>query len=555
MLNSISLRDFILVEALEVTFREGLTVLTGETGAGKSLLVDALSLALGARGESGLIRQGAERAEISAEFDISKQPECMRWLEQAELSAEPGECLLRRVFDGNGRSRAYINGSAVTLSQLKQIGDLLVDIHGQHAHHALLRSEVQRNLLDGFAGAESTAEQVAEAWHAWKTARARLEEAHTRARERALERDDIQAALSDLLPVRDDISGWEELQASHARLSHAAALVEGCAQVQAMLDEGENPVISQLAALERKIGELAGYDPALQPVVGLIEDSQTQLGEALHEIRRYAAKLNTGSESLADLDSRMGEVHRLSRKYHLQPDRLLNWITEMQHRLDALDKAENVEALRRMEETAASRYREQAVQLGRLRKQAGKDLVRTVNVALSELALADARFEVRLLPLEEPRACGMEEVAFQVSTHPGLPAGPLEKIASGGELSRISLAVQTAISGQAGVPTLILDEVDVGIGGAVAEAVGRRLAQLGKTKQVLVITHLPQVAAWGDHHLLVNKGVADGQPISHIRTLDSRGRVEEIARMLGGQEITTTSRKHAEEMLEFSVAR
>jgi DNA repair protein RecN (Recombination protein N) len=555
MLQNISLRDFILVEQLEVSFRSGLTVLTGETGAGKSLLVDALAMALGARGEAGVIRPGAERAEISAEFDIARLPECKRWLEESGLAAEHGECLLRRVIDGNGRSRAFINGSAVTLAQLKQAGDLLVDIHGQRAHHALLRNDIQRGLLDSFGGAETEVEQVAQAWRIWKTARSRLEEAHTLGRERAMERESSTVALADLLPAMKDIEDWSELQSEQGRLSHSTALMEGCAHALALLDDREDALLPRLVALERQLHELAEYDATLAPVGELIVASQVQLDEALHALRHYADRLSLDPERLGDLDRRMGEVHRLSRKYRMPPEQLLELIRDMQARLDALNQADDVDSLRRAEESALGKYRDLAVQLGRLRKQAGKDLARTVNGALSELALSDARFEVRLQPLEGPRATGMEEVGFFVSSHGGLAAGPLEKVASGGELSRISLAIQTAMSGQTGVPTLILDEVDVGIGGGVAEAVGRRLSQLGKTKQVLVITHLPQVAAWGDQHLQVTKVMVNEHLQSHIRPLDSRGRVEEIARMLGGQEITTTTRKHAQEMLELSIAR
>ena len=555
MLRNVSLRDFVLVEQLEVSFRPGLTVLTGETGAGKSLLVDALALTLGARGDTGMIRQGAERAEISAEFDVTSLRECRTWLDEAGLATEPGECLLRRVIDSGGRSRAFINGSAVTLTQLKQIGDLLVDIHGQQAHHTLLRTEVQRNLLDSYGGCESAVQQVGQAWRTWKAGRSRLEEAHTLGRERAMEREALTAALADLLPAQADIGAWNELQAEHGRLSHSTALMEGCAQTLTSLDEGDDPVLSRLGSLERRMGELSGYDAALAPIREFIASGQAQLGEAAHELRRYADRLSLDPARLEELDRRMGEVHRLSRKHRLPPEQLIELIHDMQSRLDALNDADNVEALRRAEEAAAAKYKDLAGQLGRLRKQAGKDLARSVNSALSELALADARFEVRLQALDDPRAAGMEEVGFFVSTHSGLPAGPLEKIASGGELSRISLAIQTAMSGQAGVPTLILDEVDVGIGGAVAEAVGRRLAQLGKSKQVLVITHLPQVASWGDQHLLVSKSVVDEKLQSDIRPLDNRARVEEIARMLGGQEITPTTRRHAQEMLELAVER
>lgn len=555
MLRNISLRDFILVEQLDVDFRPGLTVLTGETGAGKSLLVDALALALGARGEAGMIRQGAERAEISAEFDVARLPECRTWLDEAGLTAEPGECLLRRVIDAGGRSRAFINGSAVTLAQLKQIGDLLVDIHGQHAHHALLRTEVQRSLLDTYGGAETAVQQVGQAWRTWKTARSRLEEAHTLGRERAMEREALTAALADLLPAQADIEAWNDFQAEHGRLSHSTALMEGCAQTLASLDDSDDPVLSRLAGLQHRMGELAGYDAALAPIGDLMASGQALLDEAVHELRRYADRLSVDPERLADLDRRMGEVHRLSRKHRLPPEQLIELIRDMQSRLNALNEADNVDALRRTEESAAAKYRDLAGQLGRLRKQAGKDLARSVNSALSELALADGRFEVRLQALDDPRATGLEEVGFFVSTHSGLAAGPLDKVASGGELSRISLAVQTAMSGQAGVPTLILDEVDVGIGGAVAEAVGRRLAQLGKSKQVLVVTHLPQVASWGDHHLQVSKTVVDDKLQSDIRPLDNRGRVDEIARMLGGQEITPTTRRHAQEMLELAVDR
>lgn len=549
MLIHLSIRNYLLVESVELDFESGLTVLTGETGAGKSILVDALALALGDRAEGGVVRPGAARAEIAAEFDLTALPALLDWLTVAGFEGETATLILRRVIDAGGRSRAFINGSLATLAQLKEAAEHLLDIHGQHAHHALLRADAQRAVLDAYAGASDMAAAVNDAWRAWQQARQRRLQAETSGEARRIEREGLQLAVAELNALGDDLNHWDLIQTEHARLAHVTALIEGNQALLDGLDEGEAAVSAQLAHLATRLESMRAVDDSLADVAALLDAASADITEAVHGLRRYASQLSLDPDRLAELDQRMADMHRLARKHRVQPDALSPLRDQLEARLADLTASEDGDALAAAEQAAEMAYRAHAEPLSAQRRKAARALAGEVTAAMHELALAGGQFDIVLTPVSEPRAHGLEDIEFRVASHAGLPPGPLGKVASGGELSRISLAIQTALSGVAGVPTLIFDEVDVGIGGGVAEAVGRRLARLGETRQVLVITHLPQVAARGAHHLRVAKRASGEVVTSGIERLDEAARVEEIARMLGGATLTATTRQHAAEML------
>jgi DNA repair protein RecN (Recombination protein N) len=549
MLAHLSIRNYLLVESVELDFEPGLTVLTGETGAGKSILIDALALALGDRAEGGVVRQGAPRAEIAAEFAIDGLPQLAGWLDAGGFASDDGTLILRRVIDAGGRSRAFINGSAAPLTQLKEAAEFLLDIHGQHAHHALLRAQTQREVLDAYAGAQQLAAGVSAAWHAWQAARQRRLDAETHGQARQIEREGLTLAVEELRALGDDLARWDEIQTEHARLAHVTTLLEGSHALIEGLDEGESAVTGQLGEMSARLGTMQAVDDSLKDIAALLDAANADIAEAVHALRRYADSLNLDPERLAELDRRLADMHRLARKHRVQPDALAGLLEQFQARLAELAADDDLDALRAAEDAALAHYQAEAKQLGALRRKAAAALAKQVTAAMHELALAGGHLDIVLQPASEPRAYGLEDVSFLVASHPGLPPGPLGRVASGGELSRISLAIQTALSGVAGVPTLIFDEVDVGIGGSVAEAVGRRLAKLGETRQVLVITHLPQVAARGAQHLRVAKHANGSFVSSNIERLDAGARVEEVARMLGGLKITATTRQHAAEML------
>ena len=549
MLSHLSIRNYLLVESVELDFAPGLTVLTGETGAGKSILVDALALALGDRAEGGVVRQGAARAEIAAEFVIDALPALAAWLDDAGLALDDGTLILRRVIDAGGRSRAFVNGSPVPLAQLKDAAEFLLDIHGQHAHHALLRPQAQREVLDAYAGAQSLAAAVGTGWHAWQAARQRRRDAEDHSQARQIEREGLTLAVEELRALGDNLARWDEIQTEHARLAHVTTLLEGSEALIQGLDEGEGAVSSQLGGMNARLAAMQAVDDSLGEIAALLDAASADVAEAVHALRRYAGHLSLDPERLAELDRLLADMHRLARKHRVQPDALGSLLAQFEAQLAELAASDDLDALQAAEEAAWTRYQTDASTLGAQRRKAAAALSKQVSAAMHELALAGGHLDIVLQATTEPRVHGLEDVSFLVASHPGLPPGPLGKVASGGELSRISLAIQTALSGMAGVPTLIFDEVDVGIGGSVAEAVGRRLAKLGETRQVLVITHLPQVAARGTQHLQVRRQANGGFVSSNIERLDAAARVEEIARMLGGMKITATTRQHAAEML------
>jgi DNA repair protein RecN (Recombination protein N) len=550
MLLNLSIRDFAIVDRLELEFRPGFTALTGETGAGKSILIDALSLALGDRAGGEQVRAGAERADVTADFSIEIVPELGRWLAEQALEGDANRLLLRRVVDRNGRSRSFINGHTATVTQLKEAGERLVDIHGQHAHQSLLRPEVQRAVLDAHAGLAALAGETGGAYREWqRLCRARLDHQHNAAA-RNVEREQLAWQVEELSRLALAPGEWDAIQSEHGRLAHAASLIDGVRAAIELLSESESAALGTLSGALSRLRPLTEYDAALRDTVAMLESGEAQLREAAYSLRHYADRVELDPARLREVEQRLEAVHGTARKLRVKPEALPELLISLKQRLADLEMTADLEALARQEQGARSRYDTLASRLSSERAKAATKLSREVNAAMKELAMSGGRFEVELRSLlPDGSVAGNELVEFLVSTNPGTEPRPLAKVASGGELSRISLAIQVITSRAAAVPTLIFDEVDAGIGGAVAEVVGRKLRALGEERQVLCVTHLPQVAAQAREQWSVAKASERGGARSRVAVLDQNSRIEEIARMLGGVAITATTRKHAAEML------
>ena len=545
MLRALHIRDFVIVAEAEISFDDGFTVFSGETGAGKSILIDALALTLGERADSTVLRQGAARAEITAVFDCP--PSVADWLETNDLQADE-ELILRRVIDVQGRSRAYVNGSPVNASQLREIGDHLVDIHGQHAHQSLLRTENQRDMLDSHAGNQPQRQRVAQTWKAWRQIEKQLSASEQDAGAVALAREKLEWQTAELDRLAVLPGEWEEVSSSHSRLANGQALLDGAAQTLAALDEDDMSVNHQLAVATNRIGQLLRHDAGLKGVHDALESAQIAIGEAVSDLNAYVSRLEPDPGQLAAAEERMRSIFEMARKFHTEPDRLHTLHQDLKAQLAALEASTDIDALREKAAALKSDYEQAAAALSQARCAAAADLSRQVTRAMQTLAMQGGQFEVTLDPAPAA-AHGVDQVEFLVAGHAGTVPRPLSKVASGGELARISLALSVIASRAARVPTLIFDEVDSGIGGAVAEVVGNLLRELGSRHQVLCVTHLPQVAARGQHHFCVSKRLVDGATDSDIAPLDIEARAEEIARMLGGLKITATTREHAREML------
>jgi DNA repair protein RecN (Recombination protein N) len=554
MLQTISLRDFVIVDQLELDFSSGFTVLTGETGAGKSILLDALGLVLGERADSSQIREGSNRAEISALFRI--EPELIHsfaaWLDTQGFPPEDDgqSLLLKRTIESNGRSRAFINGSVATLAQLREAGDQLVDIHGQHAHQLLLKSGSQRELLDRHAGLLPLATEVAQAFKTLTDSRRRLEQAENAGQDVERERERLEWQLEELTELSPQEGEWTNIQSEHARLANGAKLIGGCQEAIHILSDSENSLESSLSKVCGSISALAEHDSTLSNVSQALESASIQLDEAIHGLNRYLQKIDLDPARLAQVEERMQALHGAARKYRTEADALPKLLQETAERLDALTASQNIEALRQQVAQEEMAYLKLAKQLSQKRSKAAKELADLVTAAMQDLSMAGGRLEISLSPLNEGGFHGLEQIEFLVAGHAGSTPRSLAKVASGGELARISLAISVITSKASFTPTLIFDEVDAGIGGAVAETVGKLLHQLGQSHQILCVTHLPQVAAQGNHHLKVSKSQADNKTLSQVQILSRNERVEEVARMLGGATITDTTRRHARELLE-----
>ncbi len=553
MLRSLSIRDFVIVDQLELEFHAGFGALTGETGAGKSILLDALGLALGDKGEAAMVRSGCERAQVVADFDLPASAELRQWLDEQGLQAEEDNLLLRRTIDAGGRSRSWINGTSVSLAQLRTVAGWLADIHGQHAHHALLKSAAQRNLLDTQAGAQALAAEVGECFRRWQQCQRQREQAEADVALHARERELLSWQLEELQGVAVETEAawaeqWAELNAEHSRLAHAASLLDGADDALAALGEGDHATSSVLHRLQGRLTQLLDIDPVLGESCELLASAAIQLDECVHSLRRYRERLELEPARLGELEQRIGTLTDLARKHRVTVEELPALRAQWQARLEVLEAGFDPARLAAAEAAAEAAYRQAAAALSALRAPAAAALGAEVSAAMQTLAMAGGRFEIAL-EAGTPSAHGDEEIEFRVAANAGQPLRSLAKVASGGELSRIGLAIQVIASRSADIPTLIFDEVDVGIGGGVAEIVGTLLARLGEHRQVMCVTHLPQVAACASWQWRIAKREQGGETLSEVSVLDEAARVEEIARMLGGVNITATTRQHAAEML------
>ena len=550
-LRRLSLRDFVIVTELEVEFERGCSVLTGETGAGKSILIDALQLALGSRGEAGVVREGAARSDISAEFDAP--PSLAAWLDDAGFAADDS-LLLRRTIDSQGKSRAWVNGSAATLAQLREAADHLVDIHGQHAWQSLTRPPAVRALLDAFAGVDAS--PLAAAWSHWKAAGAALDAARTKQGDLDRERERLAWQIGEVDKLAPGDGEWDELDAEHKRLSNAQALIDAARLALDAVSEADTNADSLAGRARDALEHVAAFDAKLAGVIEVLEGAQTQLQDAAHTLSGYLHHAEPEPDALRDIDERLSAWMSLARRYRRPPAELPALLAQWKAELRALDAAADLDALQRALDEATSAFQREAKQMSAARRVAAPKLGAAVTQAMQQLGMAGGRFEVSLLVQDAPQSFGLESAEFLVAGHAGSTPRPLAKVASGGELSRIALAIAVTTSqlqqGDGAAGTLIFDEIDAGVGGAVAETVGRLMKQLGRERQVLAVTHLPQVAACADHHFVVAKVSRGGVTHSEVRGVDGEARVAEIARMLGGERLSGTSLAHAQEMLAVS---
>jgi DNA repair protein RecN (Recombination protein N) len=544
VLRALEAANFVIIEKTSLEFGEGFTVLTGETGAGKSILVDAIELLVGGRGDAALVREGAERAELSAEFEVEKKSPLIDWLAESDLAGDPGAVLLRRTIDRAGRSRCFINGHAATLAQLKAAGEHLIDIHGQHEHQSLLRPAAQRALLDSHAECESLAQETAETYRAWQRLRALAEEAEKSFTQREAERLSLREQVDEFKKLAPREGEWQQVSAEHTRLQHGSSLLGGAQSALEALEESEGACLAQLGAVANRLRALSTHDSHLLGIVELLESAEAQAGEAVRALRQYASRVELDPQALRETEARIEALHSAARKHRVKPEALPERSAELERRLAELELSVNPEALRREVGAAQKHFEASAKRLSAKRRGGAEALGKAVTAAMQQLAMAGGRFSVSLRDLPEPGAAGLEGVEFEVASHPSLPLRPLAKVASGGELSRVSLAIQLVAAKASGVGSLVFDEIDAGIGGAVAETIGRSLRQLGRRRQVLCVTHLPQVAASGDDQWSVTRS---GVKVK-VAKLDRGARIAELARMLGGAE--STARKHAAELLD-----
>ena len=550
-LRHISLRDFVIVRELDLSLSQGFSVLTGETGAGKSILIDALQLALGERSDSSVVREGAARCEVTAEFDCPPQAHAV--LEEAGFEISE-TLLLRRSVDAQGKSRAWVNGSQATATQLRALGEMLLDIHGQHAWQSLTRPDAVRGLLDAYAGLSTDALKVA--WHTWRQAQQAVQTARNAQDSLSREQERLTWQIGELDKLAPALDEWEELNAQHTRLSHAQALIDAGQSALSTLDGDESSRLSSetgaLGLLSKAISSLqdqSHVEPEFQSMVDILQSSLAQAEDAAHSLQSYLRKTDLDPDRLNELDQRMSLWLSLARRYKRPPEELASLLSGWRQELNTLEAASDLEGVEAQEKAASQAFQTEAKKLSQQRKKSAPKLAQAVTQAMQNLGMQGGRFEVALIGLDQAAQQGLEDIQFLVAGHAGSTPRPVGKVASGGELSRIALAIAVTTSelGEAG--TLIFDEVDAGVGGAVAETVGRLMKQLGVHRQVLAVTHLPQVASCADHHLLVSKASSKEGVSSSVTPIAGEQRVTEIARMLGGEKLSATTLAHAREML------
>lgn len=551
MLTQLTIRDFAIVDRLDLEFSPGMTVLTGETGAGKSIIVDALGIVLGDRADSGVIRHGQSRAEIIANFDVSQCASVKKWLKAHELDAD-GECLLRRTLSSEGASRAYINGRPVALQQLRELADELIDIHSQHQHHSLLRADEQRQLLDSYADILPQVQQLGVLYQQWRKIEDDIIRMRNAQAERANRLDFLQFQLDELNALKPATGEWDELTQEQKRLVHQEKIASSIQNSLRSLADDRQSVLARLRHMQHDLRDSAQYEKQLTNTAQLIDSAYIQLEEAVNDLRAIDISENNDPQQLASLDKRMSAYHELARKHRCEPHSLVDVLRNLQTEFDELQKAgHTLDTLAAQRQQRWQEYVALAAQVSAMRQKASQELSKRVSKQLHRLGMPDAEFQVELTSLADDAASayGKEQVSFVVSTNKGQPMKSLAKIASGGELSRMSLAIQVVTAQVARIPVLVFDEVDVGIGGGVAEIVGELMRSLAKSRQILCVTHQAQVASFGDQHWFVSKRSTGDATSSHIDVLDGKQRVNEIARMLGGTVITDATRKHAKEML------
>lgn len=554
MLSHIHIRDFAIIDALELDLQAGMTAMTGETGAGKSILVDALGFVLGDRADSGFVRQGADKTDLAATFALHDAPLARAWLAEQDLDADEDELVLRRVIGADGRSKAWINGSPAPLQLLRELGEHLLDIHGQHEHQSLLKKGAQRDLLDAYAGLGDMVTTVSGHYRVWRDTGQRLSQLQNAAEDREARLDLLRFQVQELDALALGEEEWSTLNDEHATLANAGHLLQGAGQTLNLIYEAEEGAVHDLLSQgNHEIAELAEIDARLAPVRDLLESALIQTREAADELRRYTDSVDLDPARLQWAEDRIADCVRLARKHRIDAAELPAQRIALQSELDDLEKGgETLEALQAKVEKLAQTYLVAARELSAQRQSAGKALGDKVSAAMHELGMPNGVFEVMVSVEDETRftAQGLDHIEFLVSANAGQSPRPLAKVASGGELSRISLAIQVITARAGGVPSMVFDEVDSGVGGGIAEVVGRELRGLGEQRQVLCVTHLPQVAAQAHHHMQVAKSTRDGITHSRIDTLNDTARVDEIARMLGGLEITEQALAHAREMIE-----
>lgn len=552
MINHITIKNLAVVDALDLELNSGLTVLTGETGAGKSILIDALGLVLGDRADASAIRYGAERADIIAEFSI-QNPQVNQWLIDNELDSD-ADCLIRRTVNSKGRSRGYINGHPIPLQQLKELGEKLVNIHGQNTHQTLLKTDEQRLLLDNFAGINNLRQELNQRYQHWKKTAHELQQLQQNTLERESRLDLLRFQAQELEEFNLQENELDELEDEHKKLSNASRLIE-TTQAQYYKLADDNGISSQLNQCQMELVNLASLDKSLEPLAELLNNALIQVDETSNELRHYLDALELDPQRLQWLDERIKAIYDLSRKHRIKAQELYALQETLNQELASLESADSdLESLRLEVEKALSAYFELAKKLTSQRKKAAKLLSEQVMLHIKELGMANCVFDVQMTAIESdtPQLHGMEVIEFHVSTNPGQPLKPLSKVVSGGELSRISLAIQVVTAQFSEIPTLIFDEVDVGIGGGIAEMVGNKLRLLGQNAQILCVTHQAQVASQAHHHLIVTKQSSTDHTSTQINKLDEEQRVDELSRMLGGIKITEKTRSHAREMLKQS---
>lgn len=557
MLVHLSVHNYAIVEHLDLELKRGMSVISGETGAGKSIMLDALGLTLGDRADSSVVRTGADKADILASFDLDDIPDARAWLAERDMDND-GPCILRRVITAEGRSRGYINGTPCPQGDLKALGELLIDIHGQHEHQSLLKTDTHRRLLDEFSSSQELARQVQLAAQRWRQTRQTLERLSNSGDEQRARHQLLSYQLEELENLALGESELEQLEQEHKNLANAEQLLGACRQVMELCSESDaGNVLSALTSSLQRLSAFQNQPQALSEAVNLLASAQIQVEEAIGELNRFVDHFDADPERQQTLEERLDTIYTLARKHRVQPSELPSLHLQLLEELEGLNADD--EAVERLGEELAAyarHYEEKAGELSRMRQVAADQLASAVEVEIQRLGMPGGRFSVQLKPAAEGELMpyGLEQVEFLVSANPGQPLRPLAKVASGGELSRISLAIQVITAQTSRVPTLVFDEVDVGIGGPTAEIVGQLLRRLGERGQVLTVTHLPQVAAQGHHHLFVHKARGADETRTAVTELDQAGRVEEIARMLGGVDLTEQSLAHARQMVTSAQA-